>query len=123
MIGKKTIVIALVLVWAGVFFGSFLASSAIEGPRNIDTGFRRLDVLAQYHIVAISLSIVTAVLGIVWRRQAARILPIGLVPLSVTALLVVGVLVVATFLRDSPAPQPPLTPTAPAASAVDQPAT
>ena len=123
MPGKKTIIIVLVLLWAAVFLGSFLATSAIEGPRNIDTGLKRLDVLAQYHLVAIMLAIVSAVLGIAWRKQARRILPIGLVPLTVTALLVAGIFVVALFLGDRPVPQAPGTPTAPAAATVDQPAT
>lgn len=123
MLGKKTILIGLVLLWAAVFFGSFLATSAIDGPRNIDTGLKRLDVLAQYHLVAITLAIVSAILGIVWRKRAQRMLPIGLVPISVTGLLVAGIFVVALFLGNRPVPQAPDTPTAPAAPAIDQPAT
>jgi uncharacterized membrane protein YphA (DoxX/SURF4 family) len=117
MIGKKALVVIVVLAWAGVFFGSYLASSAIEGPRNLDTGFKRLDVLAQYQFVALGLAVLAAVLGFVWRKTAARVLLIGLVPLLATALLIAGILVATLILNDRPAPSdvsPPLVPTAPA---------
>ena len=122
MIGKKATVTVLVLAWAAVFAGSFVASSGIEGPRNIDTGFKRLDVLVQYQIVALALAIASAALGFAWRRQAKRILPIGLVPLAATVLLVAGVALAATILGNRPAPQSPGPPPKPTAPAADLPA-
>lgn len=121
MVGKRAIVFALVLAWAAVFVWSFLVSSGIDGPRNIDTGLKRLDVLAQYQLFAVSLAIISAVLGIVWRKEAARILLVGLVPLSVTALLIAIIIVTAMFMGNRSVPQTAGKPTVPAAPAADLP--
>lgn len=117
MVSKRAIVVALVLFWAVLFAWSFLASAGIDGPRNLETGLRRLDVLAAYQFVAFGLAVIAALLGVVWRRQAAWTMLIGLGPLAVTVLLVATIVVAAMVLRDRPVPEPPGTPTAPAAPA------
>lgn len=50
------LVFALILAWVGTIAWSFLASSAIDGPRNIDTGFQRLDVFVRWQMLAFGLA-------------------------------------------------------------------
>ena len=121
MVSKRAIVIVLVLVWAAVFVGSFFAAGAIEGPRNIDTGLKRLDVLAVYQLIAVSLAVVAAILGLVWRRQAAKILLIGLLPVTLTVLAIFGIFVLAMILGNGQPSAPPGPPTAPASEATQLP--
>ncbi len=94
---KMSFVVLLVLVWAAVFVASYFMSAQIEGPGNIDTGFKRLDMLARYQFIAFAVAVASAVLGIIWRRQGKRIMLVGLIPLLVSALLIVGI-VVATMI-------------------------
>ncbi|MDF1727042.1 MAG: hypothetical protein P1U53_04740 [Sulfitobacter sp.] len=119
--GKRTVLILLVLIWAGVFFGSFYATSMINGPRNIDTGFRRLDVLARYHIIALGLALVTAALGFVWRGQARQTVLIGLVPMIGTVLTIGGIAVAAMILGNRAVPVEPDPPRPVTAPAMDVP--
>ena len=107
MTQKKKTVVLLVLVWLGLFVASYVMSTRIEGPRNIDTGFRRLDVLAQYQIIAFAVALMSALAGIVWRRDSRRIMLIGLVPLLATGLLVASIAVAALILSNRSAPTSP----------------
>lgn len=118
---RRKAIVVLVLAWAAVMLGSYLATTAIDGPRNIDTGFQRLEILARYQFVALALALLAAALGVVWRGAAARVLLIGLIPLSATALLVVGLAVVVVTVDSSPTQSsPPLQPRVmPPTTAVD----
>lgn len=108
----------IVAVWAGLFIFSIIASTGVEGPRNIDTGFRRLDVLARYQIMAFGVAVVAAIAGFLWRKEGKRVVMIGAAPLALT-LVLIGGLVVASFVlnqtRPAYAPAVPNKPTAPAA--------
>lgn len=122
MTRRKMVIYVLILIWVGVFVMSFVASMGIDGPRNIDTGFKRLDVLARYQMIAFAIAVSTAVLGFLWRKDAKRILLVGLVPVVCTVLLIVGLLVTSVIVnsrRPPPTTYPTPKPTAPAA---DQPA-
>lgn len=116
---KKKFMIALVVIWAAIFVASYFMSTRIEGPRNIDTGFQRLDVLARYQMIAFAVAIVSAIAGILWRRDSRRIMLIGLTPILVTILaiaaLVGGTMIFNPRLTPEEAYQPPKT----AAPAVD----
>ena len=120
---KNTVLLLFVLVWVALFAASYLMSTRIDGPRNMDTGLRRLDVLARYQMVAFAVAVVSAILGIVWRRDGKRVILLGFMPLILTILAISG-LVAATLIfnpRLSPeeAYQPPQ-PTAPAVEVLPQ---
>jgi hypothetical protein len=116
MNGMKRVTVILVLLWAGLFAASIYFAMQVEGPRNIDTGFKRLNVLASYQALAFAVAVVAAVAGIVARQTGRRIMLVGFVPLIVTGLIVVGFFVVASLeprtVPDSTVPPPK--PTAPA---------
>ncbi len=88
---KRKILVALVVVWAIIFVASYFMSTRIEGPRNIDTGFKRLDVLARYQLIAFGVAVVSAVAGVVWRHDGRRMMLLGLAPLIITTLLIAGI--------------------------------
>lgn len=121
---KKKIIIALVLVWAAVFVASYFLSKGIDGPRNLDTGFKRLDVLARYQFIAFGVAVVSAVLGIIWKRDNKQALLLGFFPLAATALLVaaliVGSMIFNPRLTPEEAYQPPKTTTPVAEPAAQQ---
>lgn len=87
----------LVLIWVGLVAASFLMAGRIEGPRNLDTGFQRLDVFARYQFAAFGVAVVAAVAGLIWRRASRRLLLAGLAPLSITLLVVLGLFVYTRF--------------------------
>lgn len=115
MQNKVKLIILLVAIWAVIFVASYFMSVGIEGPRNIDTGLKRLDVLARYQIVAFLVAVISGVAGIAWRRESKRIMLVGLTPLLITLLLIAGI-VGATMIFNKPlspeeAYQPPKRPT------------
>ena len=117
----KIVLYVFVALWAAAFVGSILISTGIEGPRNIDTGFKRLDVLARGQILALCLAVASAAAGFLiggGKRQKF----IGLIPLALTVLIVVvGVLLIAFWpeptMEDISIPSKP-TATEPAAPAL-----
>ncbi len=117
-----SLVVILVLVWAAIFVASYFMSTQIEGPRNLDTGFKRLDVLARYQLFAFAVAVVSAFSGIVWRRDGKRILLVGLIPLLITALLIVGVVVTTMIFNRRLSPEEAYQPPKATAPAVEQPA-
>ncbi|MCL4676542.1 MAG: hypothetical protein KJZ59_11135 [Pararhodobacter sp.] len=121
MANKTRLTLVLILIWAALFAASFLLPMRIDGPRNLDTGFQRLDILARYQMLAFGAAVVTALAGVLWRKQGKRVMLIGFVPLLITALLIAA-LVVATFVGNRLTPPDPITPpraTAPAEEAQD----
>lgn len=109
----------IVAIWAALFVGSYIASTGIEGPRNLDTGFRRLDVLARYQIMAFAVAVIAAIAGFLWRKESKRVLMIGLAPLAITLLLIGGLVVASIVLSNARPPYEPMTPTKPTAPAAD----
>ena len=97
MASKRTFLVTFVLIWAALFAVSFYMPSRIEGPRNLDTGFQRLDVFARYQILALGAAIVSAGLGVTWRREARRLLWLGLTPVIVTLILVAALTIATIF--------------------------
>lgn len=116
---KKKLILVMIAIWAAIFIASYFMSTRIEGPRNLDTGFKRLDVLARYQLIALVVAVVSAVAGILWRRDGKKIMLIGLSPLLITVLLVVaivgGTMIFNPRLTPDEAYQPPK-PTSPAVS-------
>jgi len=110
----------LVLIWAVVFVGTFVMTSLIDGPRNLDTGFRRLDMLVRGQAVALILALIAAVAGFITRNGGKRTRLIGLIPIGITALLITALLIYATLQQPSgpidARPPTTQTPTAPAAN-------
>jgi len=121
MSGKMKFIILLVVVWVAIFVASYFMSVGIEGPRNIDTGLKRLDVLVRFQLVAFVVAVVAAVSGIIWRRDAKRIMLVGIMPLLVTLLLVAGLFISAMIFANRPAPETTYPPPKPTAPVVDQP--
>ena len=95
MSNKRIVLLVLIASWAGLIVASYFMSVRIEGPRNIDTGFRRLDVLFRYQVAAFGVALVAGVLGLAWRKSGKAMLLLGAVPLlatiSLVAVLFVGV--------------------------------
>lgn len=117
----RVIVYALVAVWAIAFAWSIFASLGIDGPRNIDTGFRRLDVLFRGQLIAFGIAIVAGASGFLMEGCGFRQKLIGLLPLLVTMLIVLCIALFAFFYDpvSPPDASAPTRPTAPAADAVD----
>jgi len=116
---KMKLVLLLVVIWAVVFMASIYMSTRIEGPRNIDTGFRRLDVLARYQVIAFAVAVISAAIGIAWRRDARRIMLVGLAPLLVTCVLILVIVGATLFLGPRLAPEEAYKPPKPTAPAAD----
>lgn len=115
------VVYALVSLWVIVFCGSIVMALNIDGPRNIDTGLARLDVLFRGQILALALSVVAAASPfLVGDRGRAQIL-IGIAPLTVTILLVAGLFLFVSMRPDDTAAAPG--PGREVTRAVDPPAT
>lgn len=120
MFSKKRLTVILVVIWAGLFAASFLFSMQIDGPRNIDTGFKRLDVLVRYQLFALGVAFIAAISGLLARKEGKRTMLVGFVPLLITGVTVIAIVVV-TLIGNRPDPSafdttPKLT-----APAVDQP--
>lgn len=117
----RLLVYLLVLGWAIAFGWSIIASLGIDGPRNIDTGFRRLDVLFRGQMIAFGFAVVAGASGFLVGAAGKRDKIIGLLPISITALIVAGIALFA-MLYDPPVPDgAPNTghPTAPATDLSD----
>ena len=115
----RLVIIGLVLAWIVLTVLSFGLPAQIEGPRNLDTGFRRLDVFAKWQIFAIAAGVSAAILAWLVRDLSRGMRWLGFVPVIVMALVVVlgivgAMLMDMTSKRD--APPRPTVPTAPAAS-------
>ena len=119
---KQKLVVLLVLLWTAAFAASFIMSGQIDGPRNIDTGFKRLDVLVRWQLIALCLAVFTGIYAFVPRGGSRRQKIIGLIPTAATLLLVLGIAVVSIYLnnaRDARIKAQPIKPvTAPAADAI-----
>lgn len=115
------IVYVLVAVWAVAFAWSIFGSLGIEGPRNIDTGFRRLDVLFRGQLIAFGIAIVAGASGFLMEGCGFRQKLIGLLPLLITVLIVAFIALFAFFHDPVPPPDAsaPTRPTVPAADAQD----
>lgn len=119
---KKKLIFAMVAIWAAIFVASYFMSTQINGPRNIDTGFKRLDVLARYQLIAFVVAVVSAVAGILWRREGKKIMLVGLLPLLITVLLVVAIVGGTIILNPQLTPEEAYQPPNPTSPTVDLPA-
>lgn len=106
-------IIVLLCAWVAAVAASFLLSWQIEGPRNIDTGFHRLNVFFEWQAGAFFLAIFAAVSG--WRGRSERrwIRWAGFAPILLTVA-VIGSIIGYAFIVDGPisAPSRPQVPTA-----------
>ena len=107
----------LVGIWAVVFVGSILMTVNIDGPRNLETGFSRLDMLVRGQAVALILAVIAAVAGFITKGGGKRTRLIGLIPIGTTALLITALLIYATLHQPSGPidTRPPTQATTPAA--------
>lgn len=117
---SKKIIYVVVILWAVVFVLPIMMALNVEGPRNIDTGFERLDILARGQMFALALAIMSGAAAFLVKDLSFRQKAIGLAPLTVTILIVAGLFLFA-FLRsdDIAAPiEQSRTPTTPVAEPV-----
>lgn len=103
MFSKKRLTVILVVIWAGLFATSFLLTLQIDGPRNIDTGFSRLDVLARYQVIALCVAFIAAIFGFLARKEGKRTMLVGFAPLLITGLMVIAIVAV-TLVGNRPDP-------------------
>ena len=106
----------LALVWVVLIATSIIAARQVEGPRNIDTGFRALEVLVLWQMAALGVAIVAMVVAIFSKGLARSARLAGFAPIGLTIVVVAGVLLYATFNRPESAPAPDRPVTAPALS-------
>ncbi|PVH28233.1 hypothetical protein [Pararhodobacter oceanensis] len=107
----------LVLLWVIAFAASILLTMSIDGPRNLDTGFARLDTLARGQLVALGIAIVSAVAALLLRGAGWLPRLIGLTPMLVT-LAIIAAFTAAMLLYQ---PTPPETPATPPRAPVTEP--
>ena len=107
----------LVGLWMVVQILSFWLPSGIEGPRNLDTGFQRLDVWFRWQLAALVIAFVAAISGFFAKPKSWRIRMIGLLPAALTLLAVVALYLSVLIFdgRPGPAASPERPTTAPAA--------
>ena len=84
------ITIILVGLWVLVQILSFWMSAGIEGPRNIDTGFKKLDVWFRWQLLAVCVAIIAAIFGFFSSDKSWRTRTIGLIPAAITLVAAVG---------------------------------
>ena len=117
MPAKRPMLLGLVLIWAALVAASFYFAAQIDGPRNLDTGFKRLDTLIRFQALALVLALITAAMGYAWRGEARRMALLGFTPLIITALAVAALALTTVLIpKDPPNTQPPPKPTAPASN-------
>ena len=93
----RSLVLLLAGVWTAIFVGSFLAIRQVDGPRNPDTGFEKLDMLVLWHLVALCVAIAAALVA--WRAPdlSPNIRKIGFAPIGLSLLLVGSFLAAVSF--------------------------
>ena len=115
----RLVIVGLVLAWIVLTVLSFALPAQIDGPRNLDTGFERLDIFARWQIFALAAAASAAILAWLVRDLSRGMRWLGFMPLIVVALVVV-LGIVGAMLMDMTAkreaPPRPTVPTAPAAS-------
>lgn len=105
-----SLIYLFVILWALVFAGSILMTLNIDGPRNIDTGFKRLDVLVRGQLLALLLALAAAVGGFFVRGLPRRHKLTALAPLGLTLVGVLSIVLFAMFFpRETVETEPPLT--------------
>lgn len=102
---QRSVLVVLIILWAGFVVASYFMSVRIEGPRNIDTGFQRLDVLFRYQMMAFAVAVLSVVLGVLWRRSGKRMLLMGAIPLLTTVLAAAGLFGVVALYDSGPPPE------------------
>ncbi|MBW8639366.1 hypothetical protein K1W69_19385 [Hoeflea sp. WL0058] len=114
------VVLVLLALWIALQTGSYVTTSDIEGPRNIDTGFKRLDVFFKWQIAALAVALVAAAAGFVGPDKRWRKRLIGLAPLGLTLAAVGGLALVGLIIQNAQTPDTSFRPTtAPAATATE----
>lgn len=114
------VVLVLLAFWIALQIGSYVSTSDIEGPRNIDTGFKRLDVFFKWQVTALAVALVAAAAGFVgpdkrWRKRLIGLAPLGLMLAAVGGLALVGLII-----QNAQTPDTSIRPTtAPAATATE----
>ena len=98
----RTLIYLIVGLWVAVFAGSVLMTLNIDGPRNIDTGFKRLDVLVRGQFLALLLAVAAGIAGFTVRDSGRRERLVGLIPLAATFTLVAAGLLLLVFMPDGP---------------------
>ncbi|MEM7258119.1 MAG: hypothetical protein AAF404_12120 [Pseudomonadota bacterium] len=104
---KNAATYLLVSAWILIVGLSFWAATTIDGPRNLDTGFKRLDLFLKYQLAALIVAIAAAIAG--FRGSHGKWQPrlIGLVPLTLTVTVLTGLFIFASLQNhNTSSPQP-----------------
>jgi len=112
----QRLVYMLAIVWVVLIATSIIATRQVEGPRNIDTGFKALEVLFLWQVAALGVAIVAMVLAIFSKELTRSSRLAGFAPIGLTVVVVAGVLLYSTLDRPDPVPAPSRPVTAPAPS-------
>jgi FtsH-binding integral membrane protein len=92
---SRLFVIGLVTIWAALMLVSFFAVQAVEGPQNMDTGFRRLDVLLTWQLIAAVVAVASAIAAFAQKDLTRGLRALGYMPLVLTAAALVLVIAAA----------------------------
>ena len=112
----KMAVYLLVTLWLVAFTGSLILTLDIEGPRNIETGFKKLDTLVQGQMIAFCLAVASGIAAFLVRSGDKRFKLIGLIPLVSTFIIVVGVILFVVLHTEQAVTPEKLPPTKPIAA-------
>ena len=91
VLNKTHTVLVLTVCWVALQIWSFWVSSSIDGPRNIDTGFKRLDVFFKWQVLAFCLALGSAFFVLFSKGLQMRSRFIGLSPAILTIVCVGGI--------------------------------
>lgn len=89
----RKLIPVLVVLWVALIVISIVATRQVEGPRNIDTGFRALNVLFMWQMAAFVVALVALLVAIFGRELGRGMRMLGLAPVALTLLLLGGVIV------------------------------
>lgn len=93
----RHLIFILFAAWALAFAWSFLSAQSIDGPRNVDTGFRRLDVWFRWQMIAFAIAVVMGVIAILQRGLPRGVRLLALSPGTLTLLLVGAFILASRF--------------------------
>ena len=80
----------LMLTWALVVVWSLFATVAVDGPGNMETGLRKLDILVRWQLIAAGLALFSALCGFLVRPLSWRMRFVGLLPVVLTGVAAIG---------------------------------
>ncbi|MEM6663357.1 MAG: hypothetical protein AAF666_14400 [Pseudomonadota bacterium] len=90
----RLITLGLLLLWVIAVALSYALSTALDGPRNLETGFKRLDTLLLWQAVAFVIALAAMVAAWAGRPRPRIVRLLGFAPITLTAVAILALVVV-----------------------------